>query len=752
MGDKFKGETTPSDFPYILRQETQGKEPGEVNYIEDLHANGFTSNMYPIGGPKKSSQFIGVDPSQTQFDGATSLYGRFDDSFNGLSFTPGYGKFKVGKETGNTPRYNPDSKYLVDTKLTNKSISKLQEMRSSPSFLDKMYDKYNLRDDAFNLGTAAFSHPLILRGIQRKGIDNGEPQKWGFGFPVDDGLVRGGIVTATDRAVVDAVRLGKWMISVQGLLWGIKNLGLQRATANVESISGIRKTKIWTPINTLAATLGGFAGLHPNRHGITPFNLTKGTYSEVLDAKRILHIDDLTLKNGPASNRLVNKWNKEFEQLPNGDVKDKGDGSKLLDKLKNAFSGGPNSLYGLGDFAPNQSTENTIPNAQPGELGRTYNQKTQYNSNNAGPNLSGIKGNPFEPDKTTLGESIGPTTDVSKPEYFDKIYENSVKPIVGDKNFRYDFYGKLYNEKSPYRFSDTTKSSGSLKEFADNTILGLNANNLPGSFLNNEIKTDGQSHKIELLSDKTDKIKNYETIAYGKIPDRSPDKGTIDFRSLLTGDEGKRADNPFTDYQNKNIHTRVGFPHYRAGRDLTNHSDGVNADPITSSGIGQIKNDLVKLIIKGEGEAVQFRGTAKGITETFSPSWDASKYNGRADQAYMMTTFERSLSFNFQVYATSRDDMIPMYKKLQRLGTMTMPSKYSNNGYQGTLTRLTLGDLYKDKISFIESLSYTVPDELPWDINMDGFLKELPMGIDVSIGFKLLGNSKPKLGARIYDV
>ena len=734
LGDKFKGETTPSNFPYILRQETQGKEPGKVNYIEDLHANGFTSNMYPIGGPKKSSQFIGVDPSQTQFDGATSLYGTlgltnfivdddatgftkdmfpigsskkpsqftgvdsagtiFDEKsseysntkslYEGLSYRPGYGKFKFDKATGNVQRYSESNKYLVDTELTRMGISQLQEMRSSPSFLDEMYHKFNLRDDAFNLGTAAFAHPLILRGIQRKKISKGEPQKWGFGFPIDDGLVRGGIVTALDRAVVDAVRLGKWMVSVQGLLWGIKNLGLQQATANVESITGKRKTKIWTPINTLAATLGGFAGLHPNRHGITPFDLTKGTYSEVLDAKRIGHGDDyMKLTVGPFANRLVNTWFKDRNNLPNGDVKDKGEGSKLLDKLKNAFSGGPNSLYGLGDFAPNQSTETTIPEKQDGELGRTYNPLKKYNPTAAGPNASGGKGAPFEP---------------------------------------------------------------------DNTKLGKNAKNLPDSFLNNNIKTDGESHKIELLSDKTDKIKNYETIAYGKIPDRTPDKDTIDFRSLLTGDEKKRADNKETDYKKKNIHTRVGFPHYRAGRDLTNHNKGIEADAITSLPKNQEKSsDLVKLIISGDGNKVQFRGTAKGITETFSPSWDASKYNGRADQAYMMTTFERSLSFNFQVYATSRKDMKPMYEKLELLATMTMPSTYSSNGYQGTLTTLTLGDLYKSKTSFIESLSYTVSDELPWDINMDGQLGELPMGIDVSIGFKLLGNSKPKLGVSIYN-
>src|SRR6056300_643230 len=686
LGDKFKGETTPARFPYILRQENEGKDPGEVNYIQDIHARGFTSKFQP----KDPSKFIGVSPDQTSFNTATSLYGNFSDSFDGLSFTPGYGKFKLSKETGNTQRYNFESKYYVDTQLTNPSISKLHEMRSSPSFLDKMYDKFNLRDDAFNLGTAAFAHPLILRGIQRKGLDKGEPQKWGFGFPVDDGLVRGGIVTAVDRAVVDAVRLGKWMISVQGLLWGIKQLGLQQATANVESTNGKRKTKIWTPINTLATTLGGFAGLHPNRHGITPFDLTKGTYSEVLDEKRNAHTDDKKLANGPKSNRLVNKWNKEFEQLPNGDVKDKGDGSKLLDKLKNAFSGGPNSLYGLGDFAPNQSTENTIPDAQLGELGRTYNQKKQYNPTAAGPNPSGKKGDAFEP---------------------------------------------------------------------NNTELGLNANNLPGSFLNNTIKTDTESHPIEKNYTAGEVIKNYETIAYGNIPTREAgNPSIIDFRSLLNdgGAERLRADNEFTDYPNKHIHTRVGFATYEPGRDLTNHSEGITADPITSAPVGSNDvNDLVHFWVteEGGGNRCQFRGTITGLTDTFSPSWDSVKYAGRADQGYKYGTFERSVSFNFQAYATSRDDMIPMWKKLQMLSTMTMP-EYVSQGYNGTLVRFKLGSLYNDKLSFIDSLTYTISDDVPWDINIDGLLGEVPMGIDVAIGFKVLDDTRPEYtaaGTAIYD-
>jgi len=729
LGDKFKGETTPARFPYILRQENEGKDPSEVNYFTDIHATGFTSkfqskdnskfvgitpdntqfdgatslygtlgltnfivdddatgftkDMFPIGSSKKPSQFIGVDSAGTVFDEKSSEYSNTKSLYNGLSYRPGYGKFKFDKETGNVQRYSESNKYLVDTELTRMGISQLQEMRSSPSFLDEMYHKFNLRDDAFNLGTAAFAHPLILRGIQRKKISKGEPQKWGFGFPIDDGLVRGGIVTATDRAVVDAVRLGKWMVSVQGLLWGIKQLGLQQSTSNVESITVKRKTKIWTPINTLAATLGGFAGLHPNRHGITPFDLNKGTYSEVLDAKRNVHVDDITLTNGPTSNRLVNKWNKEFQQLPTGEVVDKGDGSKLLDKLKNAFSGGPNSLYGLGDFAPNQSTENTIPDAQPGELGRTYNQKKQYNPTEGGPSPSGTSGAPFEP---------------------------------------------------------------------DNTELGLNANNLPGSFLNNKKNSEGKSHPIEKNDTAAEVIKNYETLSYGNIPTREAGNPKVnDFRKDFTTKLGYRD----ADYSNDGIESRTGLPNhaFSIGGDRSdyNNPNFTVRDEINELDLDEEGNDLIQFWIKADGgKKTQFRGTVSGITETFSPSWDSFKYNGRADQAYKYTTFERSLSLNFKAYASSRAEMTPMYKKLQYLATMTMPV-YGGGGYHGVLVTFKLGDLFDGKLAFIESLTYTQSDETPWDINLDGNLGELPMGMDIAIGFKILDGTRPQRGAKIYD-
>ena len=682
QGDKEKGETTPTEFTFNPNHSDRGVTPTDVNNFTDIHALGFNSKF----GGVESSKFIGVSPDNTVFDGTTSLYSNIDDS-----------TFTLGK----TYEQSFDSAGRLNSGETGFGIGKSQGERKSPSFLDLQYAKFNLKDDSFNTGLGLFRHPLILRGIQRKGISKGEPQSWGvLGVTFDDGLIRGGAITSTVRAAIDAARIGTWMLSVEGLLWGVKQLGLQQSNPNVETTTGKRPTKVWTPINLLSNVLTQHTGIKLVRHGITPFDAELGNYESVLKEKRETHklgaSLDTSLTNDLTGNRLANLWSKSFVQKDDGTIESADGGTKLLDKLKSTFSGGPNSLYGLGDFAPTQNKENTIPTPSVG-----YSYKNQYNPNKGGINQSGEKGKAFEP---------------------------------------------------------------------NNTVLGLNANNLPGSILNNKIITDGESHKIELLNNKSDSIRNYETIAYGKIPDRNPGNtanlSDNDFRNLLTdgGIQKKRAAKE--NWNEYNINKRVNFGNPGQLPIPTDENDriewwktateGERYDKVNASDVGADDiNDLVHLWFQAEGGSkVQFRGTAKGITETFSPSWDSIKYNGRADQAYKYTTFERSLSFNFQVYATSRIEMKPIWTKLQYLSTMTMPQYGEENGYQGTLVRFRLGSLYNGKLAFIESLSYNMSDETPWEISMLGSnepIGELPMGIDVSIGLKILGDNRPQLAQTVYD-
>jgi len=105
--------------------------------------------------------------------------------------------------------------------------------------------------------------------------------------------------------------------------------------------------------------------------------------------------------------------------------------------------------------------------------------------------------------------------------------------------------------------------------------------------------------------------------------------------------------------------------------------------------------------------------------------------------------------------------MLPIWRKLNYLATYTMPDYVGSDAEQkmsGPFMRLTLGDLYKNAPGFIESLSYTVPDDSTWDIadDYDVFdnpeAKQLPTVIEVSVTYKMISNYLPrKLGAA-YDL
>lgn len=156
-----------------------------------------------------------------------------------------------------------------------------------------------------------------------------------------------------------------------------------------------------------------------------------------------------------------------------------------------------------------------------------------------------------------------------------------------------------------------------------------------------------------------------------------------------------------------------------------------------------------------------FRATITGLSDSFSPGWNRIDILGYPAGAYSYNSFERSVSFNFTVAATSRSEMIPIWRKLNYLATYTMPDYVGSGAEQkmsGPFMRLTLGDLYKNAPGFIDSLSYTVSDESTWDIadDYDEFdnpeAKQLPKVVEVSITYKMIGNYLPrKLGA-VYDL
>jgi hypothetical protein len=146
-----------------------------------------------------------------------------------------------------------------------------------------------------------------------------------------------------------------------------------------------------------------------------------------------------------------------------------------------------------------------------------------------------------------------------------------------------------------------------------------------------------------------------------------------------------------------------------------------------------------------------------GFSDSISPGWNRIDIMCRPDGAYLYTSFERSVSFNFSVNALSRAEMIPMWRKLNYLASYTMPD-FSSSGTKpgGPFMRITIGSLFEQTPGFIESLTYSIPEDATWDIaedrDTDSNAKQLPISMDVQMTFKIIGDYRPQLKGRVYSL
>jgi len=177
--------------------------------------------------------------------------------------------------------------------------------------------------------------------------------------------------------------------------------------------------------------------------------------------------------------------------------------------------------------------------------------------------------------------------------------------------------------------------------------------------------------------------------------------------------------------------------------------DKITANPMYSHEIGadgsEAINDLVKFRIaaidnNNPGSAVymHFRAFIDSMDDSYTSTWNPVKYVGRGDSLYNYEGFNRTVNISFTVAAQSKAELIPMYKKLNYLASTLAPS-YNGAGFmRGNLVRLTIGGYLYEQPGFITSLTYTVPQESPWEIAIneeggsDASVQELPHVIKVT--------------------
>ena len=241
-------------------------------------------------------------------------------------------------------------------------------------------------------------------------------------------------------------------------------------------------------------------------------------------------------------------------------------------------------------------------------------------------------------------------------------------------------------------------------------------------------------------------------------------EGGVNFTQRVNiGDPGQRGAKSYADYAKGVIDIATNNSPYGNIGGTPAGLDKINSLPIYRSEAVDTNypvNDFVKFriaVIDNDAPNfktfMHFRAFLGPISDSYNAQWNGFQYLGRGEQFYTYGGFSRTISLSWTVAAQSKQELIPMYKKLNFLASTLAPD-YSPNGYmRGNLVQLTIGGYLYEQPGFITGLTYEMGEDSPWEIGIgttnrsdDGTVKELTQIIRVTgFNFTPIQNFIPRL-------
>ena len=540
----------------------------------------------------------------------------------------------------------------------------------------------------------------------------------------DDFILRGGVLTARNSAT-DVLRLGKMFAdtkSPNGLLFIAKQNLLSRTAVRTQT-SGVLNEGVYTPLSTLSQAGIVALGGHVNKQGLNPLEGT-GAYSNNPN----LYGVKIKTTQPSAENRLVNLYQAQQISLtskPFGDkvTLNKGNVNVI------SYAGGPGSILGIGDtnirYAEEQQTG--LANSK-NSTGRYYGPLTWTSpiKNRDDNTTAQINNNVFSDNFISL-QSYSNNTNNSV--YIHKDSYTSPTQYITSLNA---------TEKTVLQTQSPQPNVAPGQQFSQNTFV----------YTQNNINAQSKS----ALGSPT--IQDFRKIIRSSLLSGSTEQKNAN-------ENGSTPNAP--DYVTKAYESRVNIggetnlgPGYKSGKNLVSYSNGsnigpvdkINSLPVYSSlavDITKPVNDLVKFriaVINNQNPSqktfIHFRAFIDNFSDSYNASWNPVTYLGRGENFYTYSNFTRAISMGWTVAAQSKEELIPMYKKLNYLASSLTPY-YTPKGYMtGNLVQLTVGGYLYETVGIINSITYDIPEESPWEIGIndttgdDNSVKELPHIIRVT--------------------
>jgi hypothetical protein len=249
---------------------------------------------------------------------------------------------------------------------------------------------------------------------------------------------------------------------------------------------------------------------------------------------------------------------------------------------------------------------------------------------------------------------------------------------------------------------------------------------------------------LNIPSSNAKDLSRYETYTQDQLTQQSKPTviGTIreDFRTKLNNQPSSPS------YIEKNWEKRTNYSSspgvkktmgssYTKGRGTA--LDKINALPIYQSKNGKADdgksiNDLIKFrigVVDNDKPSeltnyIHFRAFIDSFSDSYGTQWTGERYPGRGEEFFRYSGFTRGISLSFTVAAQSKQELIPMYKKLNYLASATM-NDYSPSGYmRAPFIKLTIGGYLYEQFGFLKSINYGWEMAAPFEIGInDGVYK-----------------------------
>jgi len=531
---------------------------------------------------------------------------------------------------------------------------------------------------------------------------------------------------------------------------------------------------LYTPLGTLAQSAGNAVGLHTNKQGLNPFKFktTQGTPNGNGPLGLPTYLNTIYTNGTDGSkSRLWGFLDKVNKNQQNNDLY--------------SYSGGPGAILGvgktnivmLGDQRTGINNINTTreqPKVTWGSATRFSSFANPFNINNFGSNpLSSTNqiGSGGSTSYTRGDINISPTVND----------DNLSNAITNDQFLRVGASAAYLGNNFILQNANTSIKSAFLGNGRVKTFSVYEQNNDPFSLVT---KNDGGVFNSGILNgpprlqltqeqistktpvSKGGKIENFSEPFVGPYVPASLNYTTKNIETRVNlGDPGRRGNrSSYTvGFLISGSSTVEGNSYYNKALDQINALPIYQSDSVTQS---NIKNDLVKFRIGVISNTdpnlktyIHFRAHIDSMSDNYSADWQSQKYMGRGENFYKYQGFDRNISLSWTVAAQSKQELIPMYQKLNYLASVTAPS-YSTTGYMGgNLISLTIGGYLYEQVGIMTGLTLDVPTESPWEIGIpdntnirfvpgtegnpdreiftDPSVKELPMIIKVT-GFNFI--------------